>query len=115
MPPSDEDLEAIGRQFAPTCPFCADRLESQTPRFPPTLSREGRIRRGEAVLFPNLFAYSQFSSVSVYSPDLHYLPLERMTPCCVGGIASVLLALTGARLEVPSLARLRDPARGRAA
>jgi galactose-1-phosphate uridylyltransferase len=80
MPSSDEDLEAIAREFAQTCPFCGDRLQSQTPRFPPTLAADGRIRRGEAVLFPNLFAYSQFSSVSVYSPDLHYLPLRSMTP-----------------------------------
>jgi hypothetical protein len=32
------------------------------------------------VLFPNLHAYSSHSSVSVYSPRLHYLPLEAITP-----------------------------------
>jgi galactose-1-phosphate uridylyltransferase len=80
MPPNEEDLEEIGRQTAEGCPFCGDRLNAQTPRFPPDLHPEGRIRRGDAVLFPNLFAYSRFSAVSVYSPDLHYLPLGHMTP-----------------------------------
>jgi galactose-1-phosphate uridylyltransferase len=46
--------------------------------FPAELAPEGRIRRGEAVLFPNIQAYSRHSSVSVYSPDLHHLPLDRM-------------------------------------
>ncbi|HEY7622250.1 MAG TPA: hypothetical protein VH834_20940 [Solirubrobacteraceae bacterium] len=32
------------------------------------------------MLFPNLFAYSRFSAVSVYGRDLHYLPLGRMSP-----------------------------------
>ena len=32
------------------------------------------------MLFPNLLAYSAHSSVSVYDPELHHLPLERMTP-----------------------------------
>jgi galactose-1-phosphate uridylyltransferase len=79
MPPNDEDLEAIGRRTAESCPFCGDRLEARTPQFPPDVVTEGRIRRGKAVLFPNLFAYSRFSAVSVYSPDLHYVPLGHMT------------------------------------
>ena len=31
------------------------------------------------MLFPNLHAYSSHSCVSVYSPHLHYLPLEQIT------------------------------------
>ena len=80
MPPNEEDLEAIARKTADGCPFCGDRLEARTPRFAADLHPEGRMRRGQAVLFPNLFAYSRFSAVSVYSPDLHYLPLGQMTP-----------------------------------
>ena len=80
MPPNDEDLEAIARKTADGCPFCGDRLEALTPRFPPDVHAEGRIHRGKAVLFPNLFAYSRFSAVSVYGADVHYLPLDRITP-----------------------------------
>ena len=47
---------------------------------PPTIVPEGRIRRGEAVLFPNLVPYSKYSSVSVYSPEGHFLPLRELTP-----------------------------------
>ena len=83
LPRSDFDLEAFGRQTAETCFFCAPRLEAVTPKFPAELAPEGRIRRGEAVLFPNIQAYSRFSSVSVYSPALHYLPLDRMTGAIV--------------------------------
>src|ERR1019366_6821105 len=80
MPPNDFDLEAFAREAQITCPFCADRLEAQTPRLPARICEQGRIRRGDAVLFPNLLTYAKHSSVSVYSPALHYLPLERMTP-----------------------------------
>ncbi len=80
LPPSDFDLEAFGRQTAENCFFCGLRLEAVTPKFPPSLIPEGRIRRGAAVLFPNIQAYSLYSSVSVYSPDLHYMPLESVTP-----------------------------------
>ena len=79
LPPSDFDLEAFGRQTQESCFFCPPRLEAVTPRFPAELAPEGRIRRGEAVLFPNIQAYSLYSSVSVYSGGLHYLPLERVT------------------------------------
>jgi UDPglucose--hexose-1-phosphate uridylyltransferase len=79
IPRSDLDLEAVGRKSAEGCPFCAERIEQMTPRLPSEVWPEGRIRRGRAVLFPNLTAYSTHSSVSVYAPELHFLPLGRMT------------------------------------
>ena len=80
LPPSDFDLEEFGRQTRERCFFCGPRLEAVTPRFPPAIHPEGRIKRGQAVLFPNIQAYAKHSSVAVYGADLHYLPLERMTP-----------------------------------
>jgi UDPglucose--hexose-1-phosphate uridylyltransferase len=79
-PPEEQDLAALAAQSLPGCPFCADRIEHETPRFPPELWPEGRIRRGEALLFPNLVAYSKWSSVSVYSPHHHLLQLGELTP-----------------------------------
>ncbi len=79
MPPNDFDLEAFARENQPRCPFCPDRIEQLTPRLPPAIDPDGRILRGEAVLFPNLHSYSSHSSVSVYSPRLHYLPLGHIT------------------------------------
>jgi UDPglucose--hexose-1-phosphate uridylyltransferase len=79
MPPNDFDLEAFARENQPRCPFCPDRIEQLTPRLPPAIDTDGRIARGEAVLFPNLHSYSSHSCVSVYSPRLHYLPLGHIT------------------------------------
>ena len=78
--PELQDLEALAEQTRSTCPFCAERIESVTPRFPPELWQEGRIRCGEALLFPNLVPYSKWSSVSVYSPQHHLLRLDELTP-----------------------------------
>ena len=79
MPPSDFDLEAYAQQTQPSCPFCPDRLDRLTPRLTSRIHPGGRITRGAAVLFPNLHAYSSHSSVSVYSPRLHYLPVGDIT------------------------------------
>jgi UDPglucose--hexose-1-phosphate uridylyltransferase len=79
-PPALHDLEELAEQTRATCPFCADAIERETPRFPPELLPEGRIRRGEAVLFPNLVPYAPWSSVSVYSPERHRLALDELTP-----------------------------------
>jgi UDPglucose--hexose-1-phosphate uridylyltransferase len=79
MPPNDFDLESFARENQPQCPFCGERVLKLTPRLREEIDPEGRIGRGEAVLFPNLHAYSSHSSVSVYSPDLHYLPLGAVT------------------------------------
>jgi UDPglucose--hexose-1-phosphate uridylyltransferase len=79
MPVNDFDLESFARESEPRCPFCPERIDALTPALPPEIDPDGRIVRGEAVLFPNLHAYSSHSCVSVYSPRLHYLPLEDMT------------------------------------
>jgi len=80
LPRSQFDLEQLAEATRSTCPFCSERIEEVTPRFPRALLPEGRIRCGEAVLFPNLLPYSKYSSVSVYSPDRHFLPLAQLTP-----------------------------------
>ena len=80
MGPSEFDLEAFARENQARCPFCPERIEALTPKLAPAIHPGGRIIRGEAVLFPNLHAYASHSCVSVYSPQLHYLPLDRITP-----------------------------------
>ena len=79
MPPNDFDLEQFARENQPACPFCPERLFELTPLLPPTVHPDGRIVEGEAILFPNLHAYSSHSCVSVYSPRLHFLPLGNMS------------------------------------
>jgi UDPglucose--hexose-1-phosphate uridylyltransferase len=96
MPPNDFDLEAFARENAERCPFCPGRIERLTPKLSPTIHPEGRIVEGEAVLFPNLHAYSSHSSVSVYSPRLHYLPLGQITDRLMGDNLSTQVAYTRA-------------------
>jgi len=84
MPAGDFDLEAYARENQPRCPFCPERIDRLTPKLPAAIHPDGRIVHGEAVLFPNLHAYSSHSSVSVYAPRLHYLPLELMTERLLG-------------------------------
>lgn len=79
MPANDVDLEAFARDNQAHCPFCPGRIWDLTPLLPPAIHPDGRIAHGEAVLFPNLHAYSSHSCVSVYSPERHYLPLGEMT------------------------------------
>jgi UDPglucose--hexose-1-phosphate uridylyltransferase len=79
MPANDFDLEAFARESQPHCPFCPGRVDQLTPKLAAGIHPEGRITRGEAVLFANLHAYSSHSSVSVYSPRLHYLPVGQIT------------------------------------
>ena len=75
MPANDFDLAAFGRETQPRCPFCPERIDSLTPKLSAAIHPDGRITRGEAVLFANLHAYASHSCVSVYSPRLHFLPL----------------------------------------
>lgn len=79
-PASEFDLEAFGKETEGWCPFCGEKAEKLTPRFPETLYPDGRIRRGEALCFPNLAPYARHASVAIYGSARHYLPLERMTP-----------------------------------
>jgi UDPglucose--hexose-1-phosphate uridylyltransferase len=81
--PKHLDLEQLARRSRESCPFCGDRIERLTPRLPPAVWPEGRIRRGQAVLFPNLVPYSRWSSVSIYSADRHLLPIGSMTPTLI--------------------------------
>ncbi|HTZ17650.1 MAG TPA: hypothetical protein VMB78_04350 [Dissulfurispiraceae bacterium] len=66
-------------ESAKTCLFCDDRLEKNTPRYPDALVSEGRIRVGEAVLFPNLYPVGKYHSVIVLT-KAHFLRLSEFRP-----------------------------------
>jgi UDPglucose--hexose-1-phosphate uridylyltransferase len=63
--PPAPDLTEIDALSRPGCPFCPERIEAVTPRFPDDLVPGGRLRRGEATLIPNLFPYDDFSAIAV--------------------------------------------------
>ncbi|WNF38205.1 hypothetical protein RJD24_07190 [Bacillaceae bacterium IKA-2] len=60
------------------CPFCKENLLKLTPVFPKEIAEQGRIFKGEAVLFPNLFPYSKHNGVTTFSNE-HYVKLADFT------------------------------------
>jgi galactose-1-phosphate uridylyltransferase len=106
LPPQDpDDLRALGERTRAGCPFCPERVEAVTPKLPAEIAPEGRIRRGEALLFPNLLPYARFSSVSVYSPERHVIALDELTPRLVADNLATQVAWARACVEVdPSAA-----------
>jgi UDPglucose--hexose-1-phosphate uridylyltransferase len=102
-PPATQDLKALAKQSRASCPFCVERVERETPLFPTEVYPQGRIRIGEALLFPNLVPYAKWNSVSVYSPRRHLLRLEELTPSLIGDNLA-------AQVEFARAVIARDPA-----
>lgn len=78
----DSDPELIRKlveESAKNCFFCGDKLEKSTPRFRPDIAPNGRMREGEAVLFPNLFSLGTYHPV-VSMSEAHFLKLSEFSP-----------------------------------
>jgi len=86
------DVSEEAARTAVSCPFCGDRVLTRTPRFPQELVPGGRIRRGGAILFPNLAPYGPFSAVTTLSPD-HHVPLGSFTEGMMGDALANCLEL----------------------
>lgn len=71
--------EAAEKTKGANCPFCPENIFSMTPVFPKEIAEEGRITKGEAIVFPNLFPYSKHNGVTVFSGD-HFIRLNEFTP-----------------------------------
>jgi UDPglucose--hexose-1-phosphate uridylyltransferase len=54
------DLSAIIAESRAVCPFCPEKVESITPRFPEDLVPAGRMRRGRPCCFPTCFRTTIF-------------------------------------------------------
>jgi galactose-1-phosphate uridylyltransferase len=62
-----------------TCFLCEGRWRETTPRYPVNLLPEGRLVRGETVLFPNLFPLAACHAV-VMVGNRHYRDLDDFPP-----------------------------------
>ncbi len=49
------------------CVFCPWNVESMTPRFPDRFIEGGKLRIGSAILFPNLYPFSKYHGIAVFS------------------------------------------------
>jgi UDPglucose--hexose-1-phosphate uridylyltransferase len=76
------DAELIRRlveESAKTCFFCGEKVEKATPLFTSDYVAEGRIRVGEALLFPNLFSLGTHHPV-ICLCKAHFLKLCEFNP-----------------------------------
>ena len=60
------------------CPFCMENIERLTPRFPPGFLPDGRLTRGESVLFPNLFPLAEQHVIDVLT-SRHFVQISEFT------------------------------------
>ncbi len=70
--------EIITKGTREGCFFCPEHIENETPKFPADICAEGRIKRGECTVFPNLFAFSEYHAVATLS-QAHFLDLDQFT------------------------------------
>lgn len=65
----------VEKSISMNCPFCPDKIETATPKFVPELVPEGRLKVGEAVVFPNIRSYAPYSAVLVISRQ-HFVAVK---------------------------------------
>ncbi len=70
------EFDRIVEASKANCPFCQENIEKSTPMFMDGLP--DRIRVNRCCLFPNLYPFSGFHAVGVFSEE-HYLGLDEFT------------------------------------
>ena len=65
------------------CPFCRPQVLERTPRLIPPIHPDGRLYRGDSLLFPNLFPYGAYSAVSLFD-DRHFVEIGAASPRSYG-------------------------------
>jgi len=77
--PVKPDFEAmIRKSLSVTCPFCPQSIEKVTPKFTPDFFAKGRMRLGEACIFPNAGPYTPYTGIVVLS-DKHFIDLPDLS------------------------------------
>ena len=95
------DHAQMAAQTAEFCPFCPDKVERVTPRFPEAITPEGRFHRGESIIFPNMFPYDRHSAVGIFSGQ-HYVQLTEFTaPMLTDGFLNAQAYLTAVLAHDP--------------
>lgn len=84
------DLDALVKGTDAWCPFCPDKVMSVTPCFPKDLIAEGRMRKGDMVIFPNIAPYDSIGAVEIFG-SRHFIPMTEFTPELMAGAFSFAL------------------------
>jgi galactose-1-phosphate uridylyltransferase len=72
------ELNEIAARTKETCPFCPERVESKTPKFPGDLYKGERIKLGETTIFPNSNPFGEGHAIGIIS-QAHFLDLDEFT------------------------------------
>ena len=73
------DFQALVAGTEAWCPFCGEKVLTITPCFPPDLIPEGRLKKDDMVIFPNIAPYDSLGAVATFS-SRHYIPMADFTP-----------------------------------
>lgn len=73
--PDASYVQSIAEATRASCFLCDGKWEKMTPKYPDDLIAGGRIRKGEVVLFPNLFPTSSYHAVIMLG-EAHYRDLD---------------------------------------
>jgi len=68
----------VQRSLSAGCPFCPQAIDTVTPKFVSRLLPQGRIRVGEACIFPNVMPYAPYSAILALSRQ-HFVALPDFT------------------------------------
>ncbi len=74
-----EYADELARKTREGCFFCPEKVMATTPRYPEDVVTGGRLQRGRALVFPNLFPLAALHAVVTY-PGLHFLRPSQFTP-----------------------------------
>jgi galactose-1-phosphate uridylyltransferase len=77
------DLAALVAKGGDWCPFCDPNVHQVTPRFAEDLVAEGRMQKGDMIIFPNLAPYDSISAVARFGTHRHYIPMTDFTPSLI--------------------------------
>lgn len=74
-----EHAEELARSSRDGCFFCPEKVLEATPKYLDEVVAGGRLRRGRALVFPNLFPLAAIHAVVTY-PEKHSLRPSEFTP-----------------------------------
>jgi galactose-1-phosphate uridylyltransferase len=89
------------------CFFCPEKVLQATPKYPEELVPGGRLSRGRALVFPNLFPLAQVHAVVTF-PEKHFLRPSEFTPSLIEeGLGAALDFVRRAASFSPELTHLQ--------
>ena len=89
------------------CFFCPEKVMDATPRYPDGLLPGGRLERGRALVFPNLFPLAAVHAVVTF-PKMHFLrPAEFTSSLLEEGLGAALDFVRRAAAYYPALTHLQ--------